>query len=150
GTPVIDSQSGTLYLVAMTKETTGGSVNCVQRLHALDLSTGAERTGSPVVIQASTPGTGDGGATDVFQPQSYKQRSGLVLVNNVVYAAFTSHCDIGQYHGWLIGYDAHTLQQAAVYNSTPNGNQGAFWAGGAAPAVDSSGAIYLVSGNGTF
>jgi hypothetical protein len=150
GTPVIDSQSGTLYLVAMTKETAGSSVNYVQRLHALDVSSGAERSGSPVVIQAATPGTGDGGSMDVFHPKDYKQRSGLLLLNGVVYTTWTSHCDIGQYHGWLIGYDARTLQQVAVYNSTPNGSLGAFWAGGAAPAVDSAGAIYLVSANGIF
>jgi hypothetical protein len=149
-TPVIDSQSATIYVVAMTKETSGGTVNYVQRLHALDVSSGAERSGSPVIIQASVPGTGDSGSTVVFQPQSYKQRSGLLLLNGIVYAAFTSHCDIGQYHGWLMGYDAHTLQQVAVFNSTPNGSQGAIWASGAAPAVDSAGAIYVVGANGTF
>jgi len=150
GTPVIDSQSGTLYLVAMTKESSGGAVNYVQRLHALDVSSGAERSGSPVVIQASTPGRGDGGSTDVFQPMNYKQRSGLLLLNGVVYTAWSSHCDIGQYHGWLIGYDARSLQRVSVYNTTPNGSQGAIWASGAAPAVDSAGALYLVSANGTF
>jgi hypothetical protein len=150
GTPVIDAQSGTMYLVAMTKETSGGTVNYVHRLHALDITRGVERPGSPVVIQASVSGTGDGGSTDVFQPQNYKQRPALLLLNGVVYAGFGSHCDIGQYHGWLIGYDAHSLQQVAVYNDTPNGNEGAFWNSGAAPAVDSAGNIYIVSANGTF
>ena len=149
GTPVIDPQSGTLYLVAMTKEISGGQAAYFHRLHAIDITSGAERFGSPVVVQASTPGTGDGGTVDVFQPKNYKQRPGLLLLNGVVYTAFSSHCDFGQYHGWLMGYDAQSLQQVTVYNSTPNGNEGSFWAGGAAPAADSSGNIYIVSANGT-
>ena len=110
-TPVIDSASGTIYVVAMTKETTRGSASYVHRVHALDLATGAEKPGSPVVVQASVPGTGDGGTTDVFEPMNYKQRPGLLLLNGVVYTAWSSHCDEFQYHGWLIGYDAATLQQ---------------------------------------
>jgi hypothetical protein len=145
-TPVIDSDRGTIYVVAMTKE----SGNYVHRLHALDLTTGAERSGSPVVIEASYPGTGEGGSTLVFQSKNYKQRPGLVLYNNVVYTTWSSHCDIGRYHGWLMGYDADTLQQVALYNNTPNGNQGSFWHGGTAPAVDENGFLYLVAGNGTF
>jgi uncharacterized protein (TIGR03437 family) len=145
-TPVIDLSRGAIYVVAMTRE--GG--NYVQRLHALDLSTGAEKIGSPVEIQATYPGTGEGGSTVVFNPRNYKQRPGLMLLNGVVYTAWASHCDIGAYHGWLIGYDAGTLQQVSVYNNTPNGNQGSFWNGGAAPAADENGNIYVVSGNGDF
>jgi uncharacterized protein (TIGR03437 family) len=153
-TPVIDTTSGTIYVVAMTLESSGSSngssQSYVQRLHALDITTGAERTGSPIEIQASYPGTGEGGSTLVFNPRNYKQRPGLLLLNGVVYTAWSSHCDIGAYHGWLIGYDAHTLQQVLVYNNTANGNQGSFWNGGAAPAADASGNIYLAAGNGTF
>ena len=149
-TPVIDAASGTIYVVAMTKETSGGAVNYVQRLHALDITTGAERPGSPVVIQATYPGTGEGGSTVVFDPKSYKQRPGLLLLNGVVYTTWSSHCDIGTYHGWIIGYDATTLRQAAVYCDTPNGSEGSFWQGGAAPAADAAGNMYVVSGNGTF
>jgi hypothetical protein len=144
-TPVIDPQSGTIYVVAMTKE----SGNYVQRLHALDVTTGAENPGSPVVIQASVPGTGEGGTTDVFQPKAYKQRPGLLLLNGVVYTLWSSHCDLGTYHGWIIGYDAHSLQQVTVYNDTPNGNEASFWNGGAAPAVDSAGNMYVVAANGS-
>ena len=61
GTPVIDPVSGTLYVVAKTKD----QGNFVQRLHALDLATGAERLGSPVVIAASIPGTGDGNVNGI-------------------------------------------------------------------------------------
>jgi uncharacterized protein (TIGR03437 family) len=144
-TPVIDPQSGAIYVVAMTKE----SGNYVQRLHALDVATGAEKPGSPVVIQASAPGTGEGGTTVVFQPKAYKQRPGLLLLNGVVYTLWSSHCDLGTYHGWIIGYDAHSLQQVTVYNDTPNGNEASFWNGGAAPAVDSAGNMYVVAANGT-
>jgi uncharacterized protein (TIGR03437 family) len=149
-TPVIDAVSGTIFVVAMTKETGGGAASYVQRLHALDFTSGMEKPGSPVIIQATYPGTGEGGNTLTFTPMNYKQRPGLLLLNGTVYIAWSSHCDIGTYHGWLIGYDAQSLKQVAVYNDTPNGNQGSFCASGAAPAVDSSGNIYLVSGNGTF
>ena len=145
-TPVIDAASGTIYVVAMTKE----SGDWFHRLHALDVATGAEKPGSPVAIQATYPGTGEGGTTLVFQPRTYKQRPGLLLLNGVVYTAWSSHCDGGAYHGWLIGYDARTLRQVAIYNNTPNGNQASFWAGGAAPAVDDADNIYLVGGNGSF
>jgi uncharacterized protein (TIGR03437 family) len=146
GTPVIDPQAGTIYVVAMTKE----SGTYVHRLHALDVTTGAEKPGSPVVVQATVPGTGEGGTSVVFQAKNYKQRPGLLLLNGVVYTMWSSHCDIGTYHGWIIGYDALSLQQVTVYNSTPNGNEGSFWAGGAAPAVDAAGNMYVVSGNGSF
>jgi uncharacterized protein (TIGR03437 family) len=149
-TPVIDPSGGTVYVVAMTKESAGGSATYLQRLHALDISSGAERPGSPVEIEATYPGTGEGGGTLVFAPRNYKQRPGLLLANGVVYAAFSSHCDIGTYHGWLMGYDAKTLKQVSVYNNTPNGNQGSFWQGNAAPAADANGNIYVVAGNGSF
>jgi uncharacterized protein (TIGR03437 family) len=148
-TPVIDTASGTIFVVAMSKETSG-STSYVQRLHALDIASGGEKPGSPVVIQATYPGTGEGGTTLTFNPKNYKQRPGLLLLGNTVYTAWSSHCDIGAYHGWLIAYDAQSLKQVAVYNDTPNGNEGSFWASGAAPAVDTSGNIYVVSGNGTF
>src|SRR5258708_3562729 len=146
GTPVIDPNTATLYIVAMTLE--NGAY--MHRLHALDITTGSERSNSPVAIRATVPGTGEGGQTLTFNPRNYKQRPGLLLLNGVVYTSWSSHCDIGAYHGWLIGYDARTLQQVAVYNNTPNGNEGSFWTSGAAPAVDSNGNIYLVAGNGTF
>ncbi len=148
-TPVIDPAAGTIYVVAMTK-ITGVTTSYMHQLHALDVTSGAERSGSPVTIQASFPGTGEGGSTVVFAPKNYKQRPGLLLLNGVVYTAWSSHCDIGTYHGWLIGYDSKTLQQVTVYNNTPNGNEGSFWAGGAAPAADANGNIYMVAGNGAF
>ncbi len=150
GTPVIDPASGTLYVVAMTMEISGGATTYAHRLHALDISTGAERSASPVLIQASVPGAGDRSTTVTFIPRNYKSRPGLLLLNGVVYTSWSSHCDAGTYHGWLMGYDAQSLRQVSVYNNTPDGSQGSFWASGAAPAVDAEGNIYLDAGNGTF
>ncbi|MGH9614466.1 MAG: pyrrolo-quinoline quinone [Bryobacteraceae bacterium] len=150
GTPVIDPSSGTLFVVAMTKETSKGTTAYVHRLHALDITTGKERADSPVTIQATVAGRGDGSTTITFEPRSYKQRPGLLLVNGVVYAAFSSHCDLGRYHGWLIGYNSHTLAQVAVYNDTTDGGAASFWSSGAAPAAGFGGHIFLMSGNGTF
>jgi uncharacterized protein (TIGR03437 family) len=148
-TPVIDPANGTIYVVAMRK-LIGVTTTYDQQLHALDIRTGVERSGSPVTIQATFPGTGEGGTTETFVPKNYKQRPGLLLLNGIVYTAWSSHCDIGTYHGWLIGYDENTLTQVAVYNNTPNGNMGSFWNSGAAPAADSNGNIFLVAGNGSF
>jgi len=148
GTPVIDPSSGTLYVVAKTKE--NGSF--VQRLHALNVSSGKEKFGGPVVIQASVPGTGLGGnGTSIpFQPLIANQRPGLLLQDGVVYIGWAGHCDGGPAHGWLMAYSASTLQQKAVFNSTPNGIRGGFWAAGAAPAADSLGNIFMATGNGDF
>lgn len=148
GTPVIDPSTSTLYVVAST--ILNGQF--FHRLHALDIGTGAERPGSPVVIQASVPGIGDGFSqtTVPFHPYLYKNRAGLLSLNGVVYTAWTSHCDAGSYHGWLIGYDAADLHQTAIFNDSPNAFQGSLWMGGAAPAADAEGNIYVISGNGQF
>jgi uncharacterized protein (TIGR03437 family) len=151
GTPVIDPATFTVYFVASTKEVSGsGTPLYVHRLHALDIRSGQELSASPVEIQASMPGTGDGGATVTFVPQSYKQRAALLLANGVVYTAWSSHCDHAPYHGWIIGYRADTLQQAAVYNTTPNSTGASFWGGGAGPAADANGDLFAVSANGDF
>ena len=147
-TPVIDPASGTLYLVARTKE---GAGKYVQRLHAVGLGDGRERPNSPVVIEADTAGTGDGSVDGriAFEPRLHNQRAGLLLHEGVVYIAWASHCDEEPYHGWVIGYDARSLQQVVVYNDTPTGKNGGIWMSGQAPAVDDAGHIVLVSGNGT-
>jgi PKD repeat protein len=147
GTPVIDPASGTIYLVARTLEN-GGTF--VQRLHALDVATGSDRA-NPTVIAATYAGTGDGslGGVLTFDPQRANQRPGLALVNGVVYISWSSHCDWGPYHGWVIGYDASTLQQAVVFNDTPNGYNAGIWMSGQGPAADTNGNLYLSTGNGT-
>lgn len=143
-TPVIDPASGTLYVVAMTKE----NGTYVYRLHALDIVTGADMTS--MEIQASVPGTGDGsdGSTVSFDPFQHKQRAALLLSNGIVYVAFASQCDITPYHGWLFGYDATSLALLSVFNDTPNGNDGGIWNGG--PSADANGNLFVITGNGTF
>jgi hypothetical protein len=149
-TPVIDVTNLTLYVVAATKE------NGVyfQRLHALDIRTGAEKFGGPVAISASVPGTGSNSSNGYvsFDPFRSNQRPGLLLLNGVVYIAWASHGleDEYPYHGWVIGYNATTLAQAAAFCVTPNGDQGGIWQSGDGLAADDLGNIYFMSGNGTF
>ena len=152
GTPVIDPATNTIYLVAATKEVSGGTTSYVQRLHALDLTTGAEKFGGPVVIQASVPGTGDGssGGTLSFDSLRENQRTGGLLANGVVYFGFSSHGDNDPFHGWVLGYNASTLQRVMVFCSTPNAGHGGVWMDGDGIATDSTGSLYFISGDGDF
>ena len=153
GTPVIDTASGTLYVVAKTKEVTGGVTDYVQRLHALNITNGNEVFGSPVVLQASVPGTGDGSQTGVlaFDPLHENQRPGLLLTGGVVHVGFASHGDNPPWHGWLLGYDSTNVQrQVMVFNTTANGSSGGIWQSGGGLAADPAGNIYFATGNGTF
>jgi len=149
GTPVIDGSSGTLYVVAVSQ--VGSGVHRHQ-LHALDITTGNEKFGGPVDIKASVPGTGAGSSNGQvsFDATLELQRSALTLVNGVVYIAWASYQDFGNYHGWVMGYDASTLKQVRVWNATPDGTKGGIWMSGAPLTADSSGNLYLVVGNGTF
>ncbi len=150
GTPVIDPTSQTIYLVAVTENKTTGTI--IQRLHAIDITTGRERRNSPVVINASVKGKSkentNGAIT--FSAKMQKQRAALLLLNGVVYVCWGSYFDKDPYHGWVIGYSASTLTQVTVFNDTIDGGRGGIWMSGANPAADSQGNIYLVSGNGDF
>ena len=148
-TPVIDQTGGTIYVVAATKE---GTSTWVQRLHALDITTGAEKFGGPVVLQASLPGTGSGssGGNVAFDPLRENQRAGLLLNGGVLYIAFGSHGDNSPWHGWVLGYNSTTLLQTMMYDTTPNGNGGGIWQGGGGLATDATGDIYYVTSNGNF
>jgi hypothetical protein len=151
-TPVIDRSrgpNGAIYVVAMAKNGAGAYV---QRVYALDVTTGAQLFGGPRDVAATYPGTGDGssGGIQHFDAKQYEARSALTLVNGQLFIAWTSHCDIDPYTGWIMAYDSGTLTQTAVLNVTPNGARGAFWMAGAGPAVDPSGNLYLLDGNGTF
>ena len=149
-TPVIDRSTGphgTIYMVAMSKN----SFTYFQRIHALDVTTGQEEFGGPVSVQANYPGSGDNSRNGhvIFDPKQYAERQGLLLLNHVVYTAWTSHCDFRPYTGWLIGYNESTLAQTSILNLTPNGHQGSIWQSGAGMASDGSN-IYLLDANGTF
>jgi hypothetical protein len=151
-TPAIDPKAGshgTIYVVAMSKDSSGGYH---QRLHALDVTTGAEEFGGPQEIQASYPGTGDNssGGKVIFDSGQQVDRPGLLLLNGVIYTSWGSHCDIRPYTGWMIGYNGNTLAQVTVLNVTPNGSEGALWMSGAGPAADSTGNIFALDANGTF
>jgi hypothetical protein len=154
GTPVIDPTTNTLYVEAKSKE--NGAF--VHRLHAIDITTGAEKSPGPMVIDATVSGTGDGsvpgpnGNQLVFRQLalSHHSRPGLLLVNGTVYVAFASHCDNNPYHGWLFAYNASTFAQQAVFVTTPNGGLGGFWMSGAGIAADTSGNLFIATGNGTF
>jgi outer membrane protein assembly factor BamB len=151
-TPVIDPSAGphgAIYLVAMSKDRSG---HYFQRLHALDLTNGAELPHSPQTIQATYPGSAQPNENGqvIFDPKQYKERASLLLLNGVIYTSWASHCDFDPYNGWVIGYNAATLKQAGVLNITPNGSEAAIWMAGAGLAADSSGNIYFMAGNGTF
>ena len=147
-TPVIDPSSNTIYVEA--KSTNGSSY--YQRLHALDLFTGNEKSPGPVVITATVSGTGDGSTNGELPFDSLHQlnRDGLLLQNGTIYIGFGSHCDYAPYHGWLFAYDTATFNQKSVYVTTPNEGLGGFWMGGSGIAADSSGDIYIASSNGDF
>lgn len=152
GTPVIDPTTGTMYLVAATKEYSGKSTNYVQRLHALDITNGVEKFGGPVVIQASVAGTGTGakGGMISFNALTNNQRSALLLLSNVVYIGFADHGHSVIYHGWVMGYDSTSLQQVMTFCTTPNEGDGGVWQGGGGIAADASGNLYFATGNGNF
>ena len=146
-TPAIDPAAGAhgaIYMVAMSKDSSGGYH---QRLHALDLASGAELSGSPASIQAVYPSKA-GQVT--FDPGRYAERAGLLLLNGTLYLSWTSHCDQQTYTGWVMGYNPSTLHQVSVIDITPNGNEGAIWMAGNGPAADEAGNIYFLSANGTF
>lgn len=147
GTPVIDAGTGTMYFVA--RSTTGSTF--VQFLHAVNIVDGSEMLASPTKITATSSGNGDGSVNGVitFNAQRQNQRQGLTLLNGTAYVSFSSHCDWGPYHGWILGYDASTLQQRVIYNDTPNGDAGGMWESGTGMAADAEGNLYVVTGNGT-
>ena len=152
GTPVIDPSSNTLYVVSKTKQNSGGAITYVQMLHALDLGTGAEKMNGPTEIRASVPGTGAASVNGTlrFDPRVENQRAALALSNGVVYIVWAAHGDMGNYHGWVMGYRAADIsRQVGVYCSTPNGWGGGIWMGGGAISTDDQGNLFLAVGNGT-
>lgn len=135
GTPVINAEKTALYVVALTKA--GGQFS--QRLHALDLATGADLPNSPATITAPD-----------FDPIWQNQRPGLFLSGGNVFIGYASHCDNGPYHGFLLGYNAASLKQVGVFNTSPGGEEASIWQSGQPPAVDDNGNIYFITGNGSW
>ncbi len=151
-TPAIDralGANGTVFVAAASKDASG---QYFQRIHALDLASGVERPGSPVVVQATYPGNGANSTNGVvlFDPAFYNERAALLVAGGVLYTAWGSHCDIAPYTGWILAFDESTLAVRSVLNVTPNGSGGAFWSAGSGPALDPAGSLFLISANGTF
>jgi len=148
-TPVIDRNTGTLYVISKVKL---GPGSYQQQLHALDITTGLEMPNSPVTIAATVAGTAPDGVRGIitFDPLLQHDRPALTLANSVVYLSFASHCDIGPYHGWILGYNETTLAQVVVYNTTRNGSEGGIWQSGCGPGVDTNGDLIAITGNGSF
>src|SRR5665213_411672 len=158
-TPVIDPATGTIYVEARTKETSGSNTSYVHRLHALDITTGLERTAynSPMLITVTNyPGTGTPGQGDTNGPYVLwnglreQCRPALLLANGMVYLCYASPGDHDPWYGWVFSYDAHTLAQTGTFNTAPNIGRGGIWMTGNGPAADTNGAIYLNTGNGSF
>jgi hypothetical protein len=147
GTPVIDQNGNTLY--AVSKSVSSSQTTFYQRLHAIDLTNGNEKPGSPVLIAGTFPGSG---STVTFSARQQNQRSGLVLLNGVVYIAWSAHEDALPYYGWVMSYayNGTSFVQGNVLNVTPNTQSAGIWMGGGAMAVDSNNSLYALTGNGTF
>ena len=150
-TPVIDAAAGTLYVLARTKQRSGTAVRYVQRLHALDVTSGADRLAA-VEIAASVPGKGSGAKNGAvaFDPLLELPRAGLLLAGGQVYLTWGSSCDVKPYHGWVMAYDARTLKQTAVFNTSPDADESGIWQSDMAPAADEQGNVYVATGNGRF
>ncbi len=167
GTPVIDAATQTLYVVTTTREVVRGNQHIVQRLHAVGLSDGREKPGSPAAVADTSfnngvftynsgptvRGTGDGSIQGriTYNALRQLQRAALTLAGGSVYLATAGQDgDIPPYHGWVVGFDAATLKLKAAFNTTPNGSDGGIWEAGGGLAVDSQGFLYASTGNGTF
>ncbi len=148
GTPVIDPVTQTLYAAAKTFE----NGTSYFRLHALDIASGSEKNGSPVLITAAVPGHGGGSrnGTVTFNAAPQLQRPGLLLLNGQVIITFGSICDRGEFHGWVFAYDSATLKQSSVFLATPDGHHAGIWQAGGSPAVDPFDDLFVITGDGEF
>ena len=148
-TPVIDVVAKTIWFTAKTKE----NGEYIHRLHAVDIATGAERPNSPVEITAKRARQRRGQHRrrrhdrPAAAHESARTAQGRATPS---ISASRRNCDIGPYHGWVLGYDATTLAQTAVHVDTPNGSEGGIWHGGVGLNADENGDVFYVSGNGTF
>jgi hypothetical protein len=144
GTPVYDSSTGTVYMAAKVNDGPDSS-HPHWYLHALDVKTGAERSGWPVTIQGS--------ATNAFflsfNPFTAMQRPGLLLMGGAVYMAFGSLCDIGPYRGWVVRVDAASRGMTLWTTEEHSDNgRGGIWQSGGGVMSDGPGRVFVASGNG--
>jgi len=148
GTPAIDPTTNTMYVIVNTKE----AGLFIDRLHALDITTGLDKLGGPVQLSGSVPGTAPDnvGGSVPFNVQWENQRPGLLLYNGFLFIGFSSHGDNGPWHGWILGYNATTLAPTGIWNTSPNGKGNGIWGAGSGIAVDSGGNAYVSTGNGDF
>lgn len=144
-TPAIDRNygpDGAIFFVAKTKDSGGGYH---QRLHALDLTTGAELSGSPVDITVMS-------GTATFDPGVFVEQAALLVNNGIVYLSWGAPCHqtTFDYSGWVMAYNEGTLEQLSVLDVTPGGSGGGVWMSGAGPAADANGNVFLITSEGTF
>jgi len=152
-TPVIDAATGTLYVLVRTKEATAGvSPRYVQRLHALDVRSGAEKFGGPVEIAPTAAGSGAGSRDGklAFDPLHENPRAALLLANGTLFLSWASSCDVGPYHGWVMAYDPRTLKQLAALVTSPDADDAGIWQSDTGPAADAAGNVFVATGNGAF
>ena len=148
-TPVIDLSSNTIYVLVETKE----NGNFFHRLHALDITTGQERSGSPVVIAGSVPGTGagsSGGVLNLILSCNSIAPDCCLPAEAISFIAWASNCDNPPFHGWVMSFNKATLQRNGIWASTANGSNGGVWMSGSGIATDGRGSVYFATGNGTF
>jgi regulation of enolase protein 1 (concanavalin A-like superfamily) len=161
GTPVIDGAAGTIYVDAFTRDISGSVTNYVHRIHAVDVTTGAERPYSPVIVAGSVPGTGVGSSNNMqtFSAVQHGARPALCLANGILVASYASYADTDPYHGWVFAYNATNLALKGIFNTTPNATTAAFganaaeggiWMGGGGVCVDANNNLYFETGNGSF
>jgi hypothetical protein len=149
GTPVIDPGAQTMYLVALVKES--GVFH--HRLYALDLTSGAEKPGSPVEMSPTVPGTGANSQNGMiqFDPGTHYQRAALLLTGGVVYVGIGGNAESNSdNHGWIVGYEENGLTPTFTFCTSPNDYWSSIWQSGGGPASDGAGAIYAETANGTF
>ena len=143
GTPVVDSATGTEYLLAKSYDGPGAT-NVNWYLHAVGVTTGAERAGFPVQIA----GPAQNNPTIAFDPVHELQRPGLLLLDGVVYAAFGGHCDRLPYYGWIVGVSTQGVVKTMWATPSGSGNGAGIWQSGGGILSDGSGQMIVATGNG--
>jgi iron transport multicopper oxidase len=144
GTPVIDRATNTAYLLAKSY-ITGNSGPVAWTAHAVDVATGTEKMGFPLVIS----GTASNEPAQTFGARNQGQRAGLLLMNGVVYVGFGSLCDIVSYSGWIVGFTT-SGQMKTLWTTVAGAGQASgagVWQAGGGLVSDGDGQIVFETGN---